>query len=60
MAEEIKRFVTVKTYAALSGVSVQAIYARIESGTLELVEFGDVEGQFIDLKNTPPKGKYEK
>lgn len=55
------KYATPYKYAALCGVSTQAIYDRIKSGTLETVEKEDISGEVkrvIDLKKYPPsKGR---
>lgn len=55
------KYVTPYKYAKLCGVSSQAIYDRIKSGSLETIEKTDFQGEVkrvIDLKKYPPsKGK---
>jgi predicted DNA-binding protein YlxM (UPF0122 family) len=55
------KYATIKQYADLSGVSHQAIYDRIKSGSITTVEKEDFTGEVktvIDLKKYPPsKGR---
>lgn len=62
--EKIPQFVTVKTYAELSGMGPHAIYARIrksengfykegDEGYLEQTTLAEAEGVFIDTEIFP-------
>ena len=51
---ENKRYISVADYAKLCGVSPRAIYARIESGTMELTEHPEVGGMYVDIEKYPP------
>ncbi len=48
------RFVLPKTYAKLVGYGLTSITKSINKGWIDLTDFHDIEGKFIDTKKYPP------